>query len=215
MARRMVTVEDRVVIAAGLKAKLTLTVIAAELDRSVSVISRDIRRHRVGPAGYGPVSADSTARLARSRPQQRKIDADPVLAARVRADLRYSRTPRQIAGRLHLEAGDATVGLMGFSPDAQGRLVSHEGIYRWIYALPKGELARQAIMLRSKRSARQRRRPVGERSWDRIVGMVSIDDRPEHVTDRKVPGWWEGDLIVGKGGSPPLQRLSNAPPATP
>lgn len=77
MARRMVTVEDRVVIAAGLKAKLTLTVIAAELDRSVSVISRDIRRHRVGPAGYGPVSADSTARLARSRPQQRKIDADP------------------------------------------------------------------------------------------------------------------------------------------
>lgn len=85
--------------------------------------------------------------------------------------------------------------------------MSHEAIYRRIYALPKGELVRPGIMLRSKRSRRQRRRPVGERSWDRIVGMVSIDDRPEHVTDRKVPGWGEGHLIVGKGGKPAAATL--------
>ncbi len=75
----MLTLDDRVVIAAGLKAKLTLTAIAADLDRSVSVISRDVRRHRVGPAGYGPVAADSTARGKRVRLKQYKIDADPVL----------------------------------------------------------------------------------------------------------------------------------------
>jgi len=141
-----------------------------------------------GALGYGPVTADSAAKGRRCRAQVRKIDADPVLAARVRADLRRSRTPRQIAGRLRLEATDATVERMNFSPDAEGRSVSHESIYRWIYALPKGELARQGILLRSKRSSRQRRRPVGERTWDRIAGMVSIDDRPEHVADRKVPG---------------------------
>lgn len=54
------------------------------------------------------------------------IDADPVLAARVRADLGRSRTPRQIAGRLRLEANDTTVETMRKSPDAQGLTVSHE-----------------------------------------------------------------------------------------
>ena len=53
---------------------------------------------------------------------------DPVLAARVKADLARSRTPRQIAGRLHLEATDASVETMTKSPDAEGRTVSHEAL---------------------------------------------------------------------------------------
>jgi len=202
MVRRALTLSDRAGIAAGLKVCLTLTVIAADLGRSVSVISREVRRN--GPAGgvlgYGPVAANSAAATRRARPQARKIDADPVLLVRVKADLRQSRTPRQIAGRLRLEAADSTVGRMESSLDAHGAAVSHESIYRWIYALPKGELARQGILLRSNRTARKRRRPVGERGCARIVGMISIDDRPTHVVDRKMPGWWEGDLIVGRGG---------------
>lgn len=30
--------------------------------------------------------------------------------------------------------------------------------------------------------------------------MVSIDDRPTEATQRRMPRWWEGDLIVGEGG---------------
>lgn len=134
----------------------------------------------------------------RSRPQARVIDCDPVLSARVRADLSRSRTPRQVAGRLRLEAADPTVERMSKSPDAQGRTVSHEAIYRWIYALPKGELARTGIVLRSKRSRRKPRTRLGEPTGGRIIAMTSIDARPAEVTDRRVPGHWEDDLIIGK-----------------
>lgn len=75
--------------------------------------------------------------------------------------------------------------------------MSHEAIYRRIYALLKGELARHGIPLRSTRTTRKPRKPLGERG---LVGMVSIDDRPEAASDRRVPGAWEGDFIIGAHG---------------
>ncbi len=77
---------------------------------------------------------------------------------------------------------------MTTSPPAQGRSVSHEAIYQWIYALPKGELAKSGILLQSKRTRRKPRKPLGERTGGRIVGMLSIDDRPAEASDRRVPG---------------------------
>ena len=194
------TIEDRVEIAVGVRAKETVTSIAERIGRDRSVISREIRRNRSACGQYRVATAHKLATARRARAQDRKIDTDPVLSGRVRADLKASRTPRQIAGRLRLEAGGDTVETMDHSPDAQGRTVSHEAIYRWIYALPKGELANQAVLLRSKQTQRRTRKKVGERSA-RIVGMVSIDDRPEEANDRRIPGWWEGDLIVGKNGA--------------
>ncbi|WP_312882665.1 IS30 family transposase [Streptosporangium album] len=74
-----------------------------------------------------------------------------------------------------------------------------EAIYTWMYALPKGEPAVQGIQLRS---GRTERKPRGHTKVPgaRIVGMRSIDDRPEEVAGRQVPGHWEGDLIIGKAG---------------
>ena len=54
-------------------------------------------------------------------------------------------------------------------------------------------------MLRSKRTRRRRVKPLGERGTP-IVGMVSIDAR-EDLTGRRVPGHWEGDLIIGAHGA--------------
>ena len=196
--RGMLTVTDRVEIAQGLKAGWSIRVIAAHIDRSPSVVSREVRRNWLKTRGYRLVHADCAAEKRRRRPQVGTVASDEVLRARVLADLGQSRTPRQIAGRLRLEAEDTTVGLMTASPPADGRTVSHEAIYRFIYALPKGELAKHGVLLRSKRTRRRRPRPLGERGAP-IVGMTSIDAR-EDVTDRRVPGHWEGDLIIGAHG---------------
>ncbi len=100
--------------------------------------------------------------------------------------LRAGNSPDQVAGRLRYE-----------HPGQQARWVSHEAIYTWIYALPKGELAEQGIVLRSGRTQRKTRgrtRAPGAR----IVGMTSIDTRPTEVGDRAVPGHWEGDRATWK-----------------
>ena len=84
--------------------------------------------------------------------------------------------------------------------------ISHEAIYTWIYALPKGELARLGITLRT---GREQRKPRGRSKAPgaKIVGMVSIDDRPAEAEGRRVPGHWEGNLVIGKGGKSAMGTL--------
>lgn len=207
VARRALTFKDRAQIAVGLSQGLGDREIGALIGRDHTVVWRERKRNSTTSRGYQPVHADCQAQRRRSRPQARKIDADPVLRSRVMADLRRSRTPRQIAGRLHLEASDTSVEAMTHSPDAHGRTVSHEALYRWIYAHPAKTLREEGILLRSKRARRRRRKPLGERTAGRIVGMVSIDDRPAEAADRRVPGAWEGDLVIGKNGASAVATL--------
>lgn len=196
--RWLLTVTDRAGIARGLAEGCGLREIARRIGRDVSVVSREVARNQ-GETGYKCVAADVAAQRRRARPKLRKIDADLMLKQRVIADLRRSRTPRQIAGRLRAEAGGDRLEPCQGSPTAQGASVSHEAIYTWIYAMPKKTLREHGVMLGSKRTSRQSRRRLGERKSP-IVGMVSIDQRPQEVTGRKVPGHWEGDLIIGAYG---------------
>ena len=57
------------------------------------------------------------------------------------------------------------------------------------------------------RQQRKRRRPRSRGRDDRrgrIPNMISIEERPPEVTARRVPGRWEGDLILGAGNRPVL-----------
>ncbi|MGQ0572891.1 MAG: IS30 family transposase [Pseudonocardia sp.] len=194
----MLTEADREEISRGIAEQLEGKAIAARIGRCPSVVSRDISRHG-GRTGYRAVAARRVAAEQRRRPKTRKLDADPVLRAQVVTKLRAGCSPDQVAGRLRYEHD-------GDDAARVADTVSHEAIYTWIYALPKGELAREGILLRT---GRTQRRPRGRRASPgaRIVGMTSIDARPGEVDDRAVPGHWEGDLVIGKAGRSAMATL--------
>ncbi len=196
--RRMLTEADREEISRGIAGNVEGRVIAERIGRDPSVVCRDIARHG-GRACYRAVTAARTAAVSRSRPKTRKLATDSGLRERVLAKLRAGCSPDQVTGRLRHEHG-------GDHADRVAATVSHEAIYTWIYALPKGELARQGILLRSGRTTR---RPRGRRSSPgaRIVGMTSIDARPAAAADRAVPGHWEGDLVIGRAGRSAMATL--------
>ncbi len=105
------------------------------------------------------------------------MEADPLIRQRVLADLGRGCTPSQIAGWLKLKATGTSVEAMESSIPAGGARISHEALYCWIYALPKGELARLGVMLPSKRGARRPHRKNGL-SGARIVGCAPSVSAP-------------------------------------
>ena len=100
-----------------------------------------------------------------------------------------------------LESGADRGPVAGRLPDDPTMRISHEAIYQALYIEGRGALAREHVAcLRTGRAlrvprARTRRARRNQRGF--ITPEVTIDRRPAEVTDRDVPGHWEGDLIIG------------------
>ena len=77
--------------------------------------------------------------------------------------------------------------------------ISHETIYRALYVQARGSLARELTRhLRTRRQKRYARAHSNRgQGLGRIAEMVMISERPPEVSDRAVPGHWEGDLLMG------------------
>ncbi|MFD5423175.1 IS30 family transposase [Streptomyces sp. NPDC127069] len=186
-SERHVTGSEREEISRGIAAGESARELARRLGRSASTISREIARNG-GRDLYRAASADAAAYARGRRPKQAKLAQQPALRALVEAKLALCWSPEQIAGWLRRKfPGDVSM------------QVSHEAIYLSLYD-PRRRQAIDRSLTQRLRSARPMRRPkIARRPTGRgvIRGMVSISARPAEVEDRKVPGHWEGDLVMG------------------
>jgi IS30 family transposase len=182
--------------------------IARSLARSRSTILREIRRNgwlsaaelaakkRVRLAGgYRSLIADRRARVLSSKARvKRKLISGNPLWATVTELLSQGLSPAQIC--------------LTLSRMAEPIRLSQETIYTALYAMPRGELRSRILQqMRRRHRARRPRRSQQGRIKPSIPDMVLIDQRPEEVQTRLIPGHWEGDLIIGKGNHSQIGTL--------
>ncbi len=79
--------------------------------------------------------------------------------------------------------------------------------YECLYLQARGELRTQLkLALRQGRTRRVSRSRVTV-ARGKIPDMINISERPVEAEDRAVPGFWEGDLIIGQGGKSQIATL--------
>ncbi|WP_200302912.1 IS30 family transposase [Streptomyces adelaidensis] len=185
--------DERIHIADRLREKATVRAIAAELGRSPSTVSREIRRNGMALRGdgsrwvYRPHAAQRRAEQRRPRPKPGKIGQNPELREFIQDHLTLRWSPEQICHALRRRF-----------PDRPEMHVTHETVYQSLYVRGRGELRRELTgALRTGRARRRPHRQAAKRQPRFSTPMVMISDRPAEADDRAVPGHWEGDLIIG------------------
>jgi IS30 family transposase len=189
-----VSYAERVQIEVRCEAGQSVRQIASAIGRSASTVCRELARNG-GRERYRAVRAEGRAQQFARRPKPGKLERSAVLWAEVRARLRRRWSPQQIAATLKRDYRD--------DPAMQ---ISHEPIYRALYVQSRGALRRELTdLLRTRRSTRKSQGRAQLRG--RLVGMVPIADRPPEADDRRVPGHWEGDLLIGARGESAIITL--------
>ncbi|WP_181789706.1 IS30 family transposase [Streptomyces phytophilus] len=189
---------DRMHIADRLREKATVRAIAAELGRSPSTISREIRRNRHPVNGqYRPHAAQARAMARRPRPKPGKIGQNQELRDFIQRHLTLCWSPEQICHALRRRF-----------PHRPEMHVTHETIYQALYVQGRGELRRELTRaLRTGRAMRRPHRHAARRQARYSHPMVMISERPAEAADRAIPGHWEGDLIVGRNSRSAIATL--------
>ena len=149
------------------------------LGRHPATVYRELGRCGGTEAVYDAEAAQADASRRARRPRACKLEADPVLAALVKARMNRRWSPHAISADMA----------------AQGHRVCAETIYRAAYSgcglgaeawkdLPRG---------------RRRRRPRSRHSEKAgpLGAYRPLSERPAVVEERSEPGHWEGDLIIG------------------
>lgn len=159
--------------------------IGRRLKRAPSTISREIRKTARRLGHYRCIIAHHRSLRIRRKPKKGyKLIKHQELRSFVFKHLKLFWSPEQIAKMLEI-----------MYPNNKNMNISHETIYKYLYLRPKGQLKKLLIdCLRQNHKIRHRR---GVTHGGPIKNIISIDERPQEVEDREIPGHWEGDLIIG------------------
>ena len=178
--------EEREEISRGIAAGRSMRLIAQDLGRSASTVSREIRRNG-GCGAYRASEAETRAWERALRPKSCRLARHAELRWRVAQKLALQWSPEQVSGWLKRQF-----------PVDQGMQISHETIYRSLFIQTRGVLKKQLMVhLRTARQMRQAKGGTTKSGLGQIVDTVSIRERPADADDRAVPGHWEGDLLCG------------------
>lgn len=173
--------EEREEIRAGIERGDSLRVIAFGLGRSVSTVSREVKRNG-GQGAYRAHAAQERSVVLARRAKEFKLVSDPVLAARVSQELKDGYSPQGAARRLA----------------AEGLRISAETIYQACYRPGRGLDAGTWKYLVTRRQKRRHRPKAGDVTAVNPLGEpVSIHQRHPIVWERTQAGHLEGDLIIG------------------
>lgn len=186
---------ERIEIMRGNDAGLSPAEIGQQLGRDRTTIWRELRRNQNPDGDYHALMAHAYAAERACRPKDFKLKDNP-LCASIEAWMDDGWSPKLIADVLARD-----------HPDDRQAWVSHETIYKCLYVQTRGSLrADLHKCLSTKRAARKSR--------DRYISRgvytgeeFTISDRPPEAEDRAVPGHWEGDLILGIGGTSAIGTL--------
>ena len=190
-SRLALSLSEREDISRSIATGTSMRMIATQLGRSPSTISREINRNG-GYDRYRAAEAEQAAWNRALRPKLCKLAGNKRLTRTVVKKLQLEWSPQQVAGWLKRE-----------HPDNEAYHVSHETIYKSLYIQSRGVLKKELLKaLRSQRIMRRARNSsLKKQGLGKITNAVSISERPASAEDRAVPGHWEGDLIAGTNNS--------------
>jgi len=160
--------------------------IAKVIGRHKATVSRELARNR-GLRGYRPKQANSFAENRRQAKSTQRITSESWV--RVERLLREDWSPEQVSNWLQHE---------------ESILVSPEWIYQYILQ-DKRTGGNLHSHLRCQKKRKKRYGSPDRRG--QIKGRVSIDERPEVVSQRSRVGDWEADTVIGKQGGAVLVTL--------
>ena len=183
VSSRFLDQDDRIAIADGLSAGRAVKEIAAAIGKSFQTVYREVRRNSKPDGSYQPWWAHNQALQRRERPGAAKLGNGPGLSDVVRAKLASKWSPQQISRYLARSC-----------PGQPAMQACAETIYRGLFA---GVLGKKTGRLRTGRSRRKPHRR-GAAVPNKIKNMTLLAQRPAEVTERRVPGHWEGDRATCK-----------------
>lgn len=182
--------QERAILLHDLERGLSLRAIASKLERHPSTLSRELNRNSMTSSSYCAVTAALSYQKRRLRcVRPHKLQVGSALYDKVYTTLiQYKWSPEQISA--HLKR---------CYPKQPAMQMSHETIYAYIYAHPKGELRK--LFVSALRHSKSKRGARGSSTTNyfslKIAPEQLISQRPDEINRREIAGHWEGDLVVG------------------